>query len=105
MFLLKTDIVIAKLKNWEQASSLTTDIDAFSMMESFYVRGGGGGAFMLMHETRMDENYDLKWCQTWPLFFLFYRGKSEDQEEKPSSFSLLFLSFFLLSPKKKKKRE
>ena len=43
LFLLKTDIVIANLKNWEQVSSLTTDIDAFSMMESFYVGGGGGG--------------------------------------------------------------
>ena len=37
LFLLKTDIVIAKLKNREQVSSLTTDIDAFSMMESFNV--------------------------------------------------------------------
>ena len=46
MFLLKTAIVIAKLKNWEQVSSLTTDIDAFSMMESsVYVCGGGGGFY------------------------------------------------------------
>ena len=37
LFLLKTDIVIAKLKNREQVSG----IDAFSMMESFYVWGGG----------------------------------------------------------------
>ena len=70
LFLLKTDIVIAKLKNWEQVSNLTTDIDAFSMMESLYV-GGWGGAFMLMHETRMHENYDLEWSQAWPLFFIF----------------------------------
>ena len=42
LFLPKTDILIAKLKNWQQVSSLTTDIDAFSMMESFYAEGGGG---------------------------------------------------------------
>ena len=40
LFLLKTDTLIAKLKNWEQVSSLTADIDAFSMMESFYLGGG-----------------------------------------------------------------
>ena len=62
--------------------------------------GGGGGAFMLMHETRMKENYDLKWFQTWPLFFIFYTGKPE---ENPSFSSTLFL-FFLLSPKKRKNR-
>ena len=44
LFLLKTDIVIAKLRNWQQVSSLTTDIYAFSMMESFY-EGGGGGSY------------------------------------------------------------
>ena len=33
---------------------------------------GGGVAFMLMHERRMHENYDLKWSQIWPLFFIFY---------------------------------
>ena len=62
--------------------------------------GGGGGAFMLMHETRMKENYDLKWSQTWPLIFIFYRGKPE---ENPSFSSTLFF-FFLLSPKKRKNR-
>ena len=104
MFLLNTDIVIAKLKNWEQVSSLTTDIEAFSMMESFY-GGGGGGAFMRMHETRMHENYDLKWSQTWPLFFYFLQRETGGLGGKPSSFSsTLFVFFFLLSPKKKKIR-
>ena len=69
----KTNIVIAKLKNLEQVSSLTTDIDAFSNLND-------GELLcihmmidiMIMHETRMHENYDLKWSQTWPLFFIFY---------------------------------
>ena len=34
---------------------------------------GGGGGVMLMHETRMHENYDLKWSQAWPLFLFFWR--------------------------------
>ena len=63
----------------------------------------GGGAFMLMHETRMHEDYDLKWSQALPLFFIFYRGKPEDPEENPLLSLLLFLFFFLLSPKKKKR--
>ena len=61
----------------------------------------GGGAFMRMHETRMHENYGLKWSQTWPLFFIFYRGKPEDPEENPLLPRLLFLSFFFFSLLKK----
>ena len=87
------------MKNWGQVSRLTTDIyiDTFSMMllsMSFYVGWGGGGAFMLMHETTMHENYDLKWSRTRPFFFIFYRGKPEDPEENPLLSRLLFLSFF-----------
>ena len=33
--------------------------------------GGGGGGGFFMHETRIYENYDLKWSKTWPLFFIF----------------------------------
>ena len=57
---------------------------------------GEEGAFMLTHGTRMHENYYLKWSQTWPLFFIFYRGKPEDSEENPLLSLLLFLSFFFL---------
>ena len=46
LFLLKTDIVTGKLKSWEQVPSLTTDIDAFSMMEGFYVCGVEGGGLL-----------------------------------------------------------
>ena len=52
--------------DWEQVSSLTTDIDAFSMMESFYVGGPGRGEHSL---------------------FIFYRGKPE---ENPLLSLLLF---------------
>ena len=38
------------------------NIGASSQMESF----------MLMHKMSMHENYDLKWSQTWPLFFVFF---------------------------------
>ena len=59
---------------------------------------GGGGAFMLMHETSMHENYDLKWSQTWPLFFWPLGGPGG----KPSSF-YSFCFFFLPSPKREKR--
>ena len=65
---------------------------------------GGGEAFMLMHETRMHENYDLKWGQTWPHFFIFYRRKREDPEKNPLLSRLLFLSFFSVSLLKKRKK-
>ena len=64
-----------------------------------YVRGVG--AFMLMHETRMHENYNLKWSQTWPLFFIFVEGN-----RRKTLFFLFysFCLFFRLSPKKKRIR-
>ena len=61
---------------------------------------GGGGGLVLMHETRMHENYDLRWSQTWPLFFYFLQTEAGG---KPSSFSSTLFVFFS-SPKKKKKR-
>ena len=30
----------------------------------------------------MYENYDLKWSQAWPLFFVYYRGKSEENPRR-----------------------
>ena len=60
---------------------------------------------MLMHETRIYENYDLKWSKPWPLFFrFFYRGKPEEPEKSLFLFYSFCLFFFSLL-KKKEKRE
>ena len=51
---------------------------------------------MLMHETRMHENYDLKWSQAWALLFYFLQRGTGGPEGKPSSFSsTLFVFFFI----------
>ena len=48
--------------------------------------GGGGGGL-----SRMHENFDLKWSQTWPLFFIFYR----EQIAKPQFFLCVFFNLII----------
>ena len=57
--------------------------------------GGGGGA------SRMHENYDLKWSQTWPLLFFIEGNRRKTLFFLIYSFCLFFSSRSLKKDKKR----